>query len=304
MIRFLVRLLPFLGEMLWTRRREMAQQGSLNGFIFGLIVLAVALSATAMWQRHSLRGRLQPGDTADPQASSIWSSFGSLDGWIPTGSLPQSPSTSARCRFVCPQCQSSCLTHARHGCPACPICGQGMVRQGLQVALVGGLATESTAFPITIQAGALRPHVNRGPCTNCHTVAGSGVFSSGQMPVGAGQGNPQSLWNGVAAPAIRPGAVAPTLIKEFGMEVLPAPGGLKVTGVMGNSYASRAGLGAGDIIIECNGTVVRDIERFQQVVAKAAPEANAQIKVLRNSRTRDLSIMVGEGEMEGFTPIQ
>ena len=124
-------------------------------------------------------------------------------------------------------------------------------------------------------------------------------------PAGGVQNNPRVLWRGVAAPAITADAVKPALIKQFGMEVCPAFGaGARVTGVMGNSYASRAGLRAGDIIIECNGAKVRGVGQFQQLVARAAPEANARIKIFRNGRTRDLSIMVGEGEMEGFAPIQ
>ena len=124
-------------------------------------------------------------------------------------------------------------------------------------------------------------------------------------PAGAAQSTPKALWRGVAAPAIAPGAVLPTLVKEFGIEVCSAGGaGAKVTGVMGNSFASNAGLRAGDIVIECNGAKVRGVEQFQQLVSRAPPEADAQITVLRNGRTRDLSIMVGEGEMEGFTPIQ
>ena len=43
---------------------------------------------------------------------------------------------------------------------------------------------------------------------------------------------------------------------------------------------------------------------FQQVVAGAAPEADAQITLMRNGRSKDLAVMVGEGEMEGFTPIK
>ena len=149
--------------------------------------------------------------------------------------------------------------------------------------------------------------------------------------------SPKPLWRGVAAPAIadvmttRPWrgspaspsagskagwearraerflseAVKPILIKEFGIEVGPGPGsGARVSGVMGNSYAANAGLRAGDIIIECNGTRVRGVEQFQRVVSLATPEADAQIRIMRGGRGRDLLIMVGEGEMEGFTPIK
>ena len=89
------------------------------------------------------------------------------------------------------------------------------------------------------------------------------------------------------------------------MEVGPASGaGVKVTGVMGKSYAEAAGVKAGDIIIQCNGKRVRDVNGFQQVVSQAAPEADAQMTLMRNGRSKDVAVMVGEGEMEGFLPIK
>jgi S1-C subfamily serine protease len=120
----------------------------------------------------------------------------------------------------------------------------------------------------------------------------------------AAQGGAKELWRGVAAPTIAADAVKPSLIREFGIEVIAVPGGVKVTGVMGNSFASRGGATAGDIIIGCNGAKVRDLVQFQDAVGAMVPESNAKITVLRNGRTRDLSIMVGEGEMEAFLPIQ
>ena len=103
----------------------------------------------------------------------------------------------------------------------------------------------------------------------------------------------------------RPEAVRPVLIRQFGMEICPAPGtGPQVTGVMGNSHAWGAGLRGGEIILEFNGTPVRSVEHFQQMASQAPPETDAQIRIMRNGRARDLRIMVGEGEMEGFTPIQ
>ena len=73
---------------------------------------------------------------------------------------------------------------------------------------------------------------------------------------------------------------------------------------MGNSFAARAGTKSGDIIIRCNGAKVYGLVQFQKAVSAMVPESNAKIIVLRNGRTRDLSIMVGEGEMEAFLPIQ
>jgi len=42
----------------------------------------------------------------------------------------------------------------------------------------------------------------------------------------------------------------PVLIKKFGVEVEPITGGkVKITGVMGNSWAEKAGLKVGDILL-------------------------------------------------------
>ncbi len=206
--------------------------------------------------------------------------------------------------------------------------------QGLSISFLGGgragtlpcmtpvgLAGVGVASPIPIRPNAVCPHVNRGVCTNCHTVVSSRVpLPQASAPPAAlpsapfrvqlaaaapVRPNPAPLWRGVAAPAAVPGAAKPTLIKQFGIEVSPAPGsGARVTGVMGNSYAANSGLRAGDIIIECNGARVRGVEQFQQLVTRATPEADAQIRIMRAGRARDLLIMVGEGEMEGFTPIR
>ena len=102
-----------------------------------------------------------------------------------------------------------------------------------------------------------------------------------------------------------PEAVRPVLIRQFGMEIRPAVGtGPQVSGVMGNSYAWNAGLRGGETILKFNGAPVRSVEHFQQMVFQAPPETDAQIRIMRNGRTRDLRVMVGEGEMEGFTAIQ
>jgi len=292
------------------RKQQHGHQRSLSALVYCLIVLAVALSGIATWQRYSQRQRSEPGYAAEKRLDTVLANTGIPDSWVPIGGPPQATAAAAMAAFACPPCQSSCWTQARRGCPACPFCGlamvpQGVDQQGVKISLVGGAATAGISSPVLIQADATRPHADRGACTNCHTVVRSGVSPIGQKPAGAAWSNPKMLWQGLAAPAIPADAVKPTLIKEFGMEVYPAQGaGVKVTGIMGNSYASNAGLWAGDIILACNGAHVRGVRQFQQLVGQAPPEANAQIKILRNGRTRDLSIMVGEGEMEGFTPIQ
>jgi hypothetical protein len=294
------------------KERKGRQVGSLNAVVYSLIVLAVFLAGLAGWQRYSQKGRSEPGDAAERRIDAFLSSLGISADWVPVGGLTQTPTGTPMYGFVCRRCQSSCWTHAGAGCPACPFCGVAMARQGLdqpglRVSLVGGAGTAGLTLPIAIQAGATPPqgHGERGVCTNCHTVLRPGASSFGQMAAGAVQNNPKALWQGNAAAAIGPDAVKPTLIEEIGIEIGPAGGaGARVTGVMGNSFATRAGLQPGDIIIECNGAPVRGVEQFQQSIAQAPPEADARIKVMRNGRTRDLTVMIGQGEMDGFTAIR
>lgn len=318
------------------KEKRLGGRRALRALVCCLIVLAAFLAATAAWMWHS-RGRrpgelsVEPGDAVERRIEAFMPDLVSPYGWIKAGGLPQD--ILPQRRFVCPQCQSSCWTHPRRGPPACPFCGRAMTRQGpgpnLDVAggwiQAGGLPQSTpaggAASPVAIWAGAIRVHGDRGVCTNCHTVVRSGSLLSALNPVGGAQGTLKAFWSGMAAPfdrnargalmglerapAIAPEAVRPTLIKEFGIEVRSANGaGAKVTGVMGNSYASNAGLRAGDFIIKCNGRKVGGVEEFQQLVSRAPPEADVRITIMRNGRTRDLSIMVGEGEMEGFTPIQ
>lgn len=290
--------------------------------VYGLIVLAVLLSGIAAWQRYAHRNaRSDLGDALERRAGGWLPDLGAVESWAPIGGLSPAMAAAPMCWFTCPKCASSCRTYSGGSGPSCPFCGLAMVQRGLDgqgfgVALVGGTGVAATAwpnmtaaaaavFPIPIRANAVCPHADRGACTKCHTVGRSGAAPSGTMPLGVVQNNPKGAWRGATVPpAIPANAVQPTLIKEFGMEVAAAAGGVKVTGVMGNSYASRAGVVAGDIVIECNGTKVDYVTQFRQAVSKMVPESDAKITVLRNGRSLDFSIMVGEGEMEGFRPIQ
>lgn len=96
----------------------------------------------------------------------------------------------------------------------------------------------------------------------------------------------------------------PVLIKKFGAEVLPISGGkVKVTGIMGNSWAEKAGLQVGDILLAFDAKEIVDIKQFQDTVTKAAPEMNYKVFYLRNGRKMKCLITLGEGEMDGFLPI-
>jgi predicted metalloprotease with PDZ domain len=107
-----------------------------------------------------------------------------------------------------------------------------------------------------------------------------------------------------AAPPISPGQEQPVLIKQFGAEVMPVGGGkVKITGVMGSSWADKAGLMRGDILLSFDTKRITSLEQFQSLVTKAAPEKDYRVTFMREGRTKHCLVTVGEGEMEGFTPI-
>lgn len=96
----------------------------------------------------------------------------------------------------------------------------------------------------------------------------------------------------------------PVLIKKFGVEVEPMTGGkVKITGIMGNSWAEKAGLQVGDILLSFDSKDITDLQQFQDMVTKAAPEMNFKLVYYRNGRKKECLITLGEGEMDGFTPI-
>jgi predicted Fe-Mo cluster-binding NifX family protein len=149
------------------------------------------------------------------------------------------------------------------------------------------------------------------------------IFRQGQvfsMPVAIGEGemetaavpnNPAPPYAPTAQPGAPVAAVAggvpvgpgPMLIKQLGMEVMESGGGVRITGVMGNSHAARAGLRAGDMIGKLGGREVMTLAQFQGAITSAAPESNVAILVVRDGLLLKLGAVVGEGEMEGATPI-
>ena len=99
-----------------------------------------------------------------------------------------------------------------------------------------------------------------------------------------------------------PGA---TLIREFGAEVTPiGPGRVKIVGVMGNSWAAKAGLKRGDIILRFNKQkVVGGPKQLQSMVRQVRNEMVYPIIIMRDGQIKKLNIKVGEGEMDNFRPI-
>lgn len=85
--------------------------------------------------------------------------------------------------------------------------------------------------------------------------------------------------------------VTQELAKEFG--VTETKGAL-VAEVMDDSPASKAKLERGDIITTFNGTPIRDPGQLRALVAGTAPGTNVTVSIVRDKKTKDLTMIVGE----------
>ncbi len=58
---------------------------------------------------------------------------------------------------------------------------------------------------------------------------------------------------------------------------------------------------AGDRICRFNGRKVKDVKQFRSVVARARPESDIKIQVIRNEKEIKSVVRIGRGQMEGVT---
>jgi len=93
-------------------------------------------------------------------------------------------------------------------------------------------------------------------------------------------------WLGVS---IQP--LTPELAKGFGLK---EPSGVLISDVVQDSPAAKAGLLAGDIIVEFDGQKVGSPQDLQKVVAVTQPGKAAPIKVWRDKGQKSLEIKMGE----------
>jgi serine protease Do len=97
-------------------------------------------------------------------------------------------------------------------------------------------------------------------------------------------------WLGVA---IQP--VTPELAKSFGAK---EPKGVLINDVVPDSPAAKAGLQAGDIVLEFEGKKMDGPGDLQRAVGFTAPGAGAKLKVWRDQSERTIEIKIGEAPDE------
>ena len=84
--------------------------------------------------------------------------------------------------------------------------------------------------------------------------------------------------------------VTPQLAKAFGEN---EPNGALVGEVSPGSPAEKSGLQKGDIIVELNGKPIADSNQLRMSISMMAPDATANLKILRNGSEHDVAVKLG-----------
>jgi serine protease Do len=90
---------------------------------------------------------------------------------------------------------------------------------------------------------------------------------------------------------ILPQDVTPSMAKALGVHETT---GALVGDVTANSPASKAGLQKGDIILAVNGEAVSDANQLRLKVGTVDPGSRVTLKVLRDGRTQDMAVTLGD----------
>jgi serine protease Do len=91
--------------------------------------------------------------------------------------------------------------------------------------------------------------------------------------------------------------VTPALAKEFGIKNSE---GALVAEVTQGSPAEKAGVKAGDVVLEFNGKKVRDSRNLKLTVAQTAPGEKVPVKVVRDGKEQTLNITLKEFPNSGL----
>lgn len=85
--------------------------------------------------------------------------------------------------------------------------------------------------------------------------------------------------------------LTPALADQFGVK---ETSGALVSEVKPNAPADKAGLQTGDVVVEWNGTNIRDSRQLKLQVAQTTPGKKVTLKVMRDGKSKTLNITPGE----------
>ena len=89
---------------------------------------------------------------------------------------------------------------------------------------------------------------------------------------------------------LNPGEVSEEMAKSFGHH---EAGGVLIADVEKDGPADKAGIKSGDILIELNGTKIRDNTGFRNDVARIMPNKKAEVMLYRDGKPKKLTVTVG-----------
>ena len=75
--------------------------------------------------------------------------------------------------------------------------------------------------------------------------------------------------------------------------------GALIASVIRNSPAERAGVRAGDILVAVEGQAINGTTAMLNAIAGLAPGARARLKLVREGREMELTVMVGKRPQPG-----
>src|ERR1700728_1557531 len=88
-----------------------------------------------------------------------------------------------------------------------------------------------------------------------------------------------------------PQDVTPALARQFGLN---KPGGALVSGLKPDAPAAKAGLRAGDVVLELNGQPVESANDLRLRVSQSAPGTTVKLAVSRDGKVEDVNVTLGE----------
>jgi serine protease Do len=187
------------------------------------------------------------------------------------------------------------------------------LRQTVTVGIVSAKGRNSNVLGGTDYVGdliqtdaAINPGNSGGPlCTLEGTVMGvnTAIYTRSGGYMGIGFAIPSNLAKEVVGKLISDGKIVhgwlgvyiqpldPELAKELGVK-----DGVGVHEVIEDSPAAKAGLKAGDVLIEVEGKLVKEVNQLQRVIGNFKPGQNVKMRVVSYSdkKTRNVTVKIGE----------
>ena len=153
---------------------------------------------------------------------------------------------------------------------------------------------------------AINPGNSGGPLVNIHgEVIGinTAITSPSGGNVGIGFAIPANLAKSVVEELKSQGKVTRGYLGVYLQEItvdlkeamdLPSLDGVLISEVVNNTPADRAGIKAGDVIIEFDGKDVKDMASFRILVASTEVGKTVKLKVHRDGKQKELRVSIGE----------